>query len=118
MTEIKRGMTELQMQSKCIEWFWNTYRFTTNKRMIHCNMNNSANKVLGALARALGVVAGVSDLELITDGGVVFIELKLPGGKQSDEQIEFMNAVRERGQAYFIIYSFEEFKTLTQKLLQ
>jgi len=74
-------------------------------------MNNSFNRITGANAKALGVVAGVSDLEFIGENGVTwFIELKVPGGRQSEDQKEFQSKLEERGHKYIIIFSFEEFK--------
>lgn len=104
-------MTETQLQAKCVEWYHNEFRFTPWKKMLHCNNNNSHNNISGNKAKALGVVPGVSDLELICPTGrVVFIELKIPGGVQSNDQIEFMNEVQSRGHSYLIIFSFEDFK--------
>ena len=109
-------MSEISMQSKCVQWYWNEFRFTSNKRMLHCNMNNSFNRIAGAIAKSLGVVSGVSDCEFIDYGGVTwYIEFKLPGGKQSPEQIEFQKEVEARGHKYIIIYSFEEFKSFIIK---
>lgn len=108
---METAMTELQMQAKCVEWYWNEFRFTDNKRMLHCNMNNSFNKIAGAIAKALGVVKGASDCEFIDYDGVVwFLEFKLPGKKQEPEQVEFQEEVEKRGHKYRIIYSIEEFK--------
>ena len=102
-------MTELQMQAECITWFWNT--FPAYRRLLHCNMNNSFNRISGSLAKSLGVTSGVSDLEYIGENGVTwFVELKLPGGKQSPEQKDFESKLIERGHKYVILYSFVEFK--------
>ena len=102
----KTYMTELQMQSACVIWFHNT--FPAERKMLHCNMNNSFNRIKGAEAKSLGVVSGVSDLEFIGEGGkVYFIELKLKDGVQSTEQLEFQLKVEERGHEYVIIRSFE-----------
>lgn len=104
-------MTEQQLQNMCTVWFWNN--FHEYRRMLHHNNNNSHNSIKGAMNKAIGVVDGVSDLELILDGGrVLFIELKIPGGYQSAEQKDFENKVTERGHRYIIIFSFEEFKNL------
>lgn len=101
--------TELQMQSQCTTWFWNT--FPSWRGMLHCNMNNSFNRIDGAKSKALGVVKGVADLEFIDYNGVVwFIELKLPDGKQSEDQKDFQRKLEDRGHKYLIIRSFNEFK--------
>lgn len=102
--------TELQMQAYCCTWYFNEFRFTSDKRMLHTNMNNSFNRIEGARNKALGVVQGISDVEFIDYGITWFLEFKLPGGKQSPEQKEFQAEVEARGHMYKILYSFEEFK--------
>lgn len=101
-------MTEAQLQNQCFIWFHNT--FFEERQMLHNNDNNSYNSIEGARKKALGVVKGISDFELILDHAVVFIELKLPGEVQKPEQITFQQKVTERGHLYVLIYSFEEFK--------
>lgn len=110
-----RWMTEAQLQNKCTLWFWNT--FHSERRMLHHNDNNSINSIEGSRKKALGVVSGVSDLELILIGGkIVFIELKLPGETQLPEQIDFEAKVKSRGHIYIIIYSFVEFQNFIQDI--
>ena len=112
---IKRKFaTEQQLQAACIQWFWNTY--PSERRMLHCNNNNSADRISGNKAKAVGVVAGVSDLELVVKNAVMFIELKLPGKKQSEEQIDFELKVTERGHNYFIVEYLEDFIELITKI--
>ena len=107
---------EEQLQAACTQWFHNTYYL--ERGMLHMNDNNSYNRIEGNRKKAMGVVSGVSDLELISDGGVVwFIELKLPEGKQSDVQIDFMNKCRTRGHIYVLIYSLEQFKYLIKEII-
>lgn len=107
--------TEHQFQAACV--LWHSQTFPEDRGMLHCNMNNSYNAVEGNKAKALGVVPGVSDLEYIAEFGVVwFIELKIPGKTQSEEQIKFMNKVRSRGHHYIIIETLEEYKALIWKI--
>jgi VRR-NUC domain len=109
-------MTEEQMQAKCVEWFHNNY--IKHRGMLHCNNNNSHNKIAGNKARSLGVYPGVSDLELLLDGGeVVFIELKIEGGKHSDAQIAWKSKIISAGFLYLTAFSFEEFKKIILKYI-
>lgn len=101
---------EMKLQAECYTWYWNRYRFTTWARMLHCNNNNSQNAIKGALNKSLGVVRGVSDLELLmNDGKTLYIELKVGRNGQSQEQIEFMEAAQERGHQYIIVKTFRDF---------
>lgn len=98
---------ESQLQAACYQWFHNELH-SERKMLFHVD-NNSWNSIIGAQKKALGVTPGPSDFVFIC-GTVVFIEMKLPGEKQSADQIEFMQKVRERGHEYVIIESFAEFK--------
>lgn len=101
--------TELQLQSACVMWFHNT--FPAHRGMLHCNMNNSFNRIAGATAKSLGVVSGVSDLELIChDGKIWFIELKFGNGVQSYIQTEWQYQIEMRGHKYILIHTLTEFK--------
>lgn len=108
------AMNELQMQATYSQWFWNT--FPAERGMLHNNDNNSYNSIEGARKKAIGVVKGVSDFELILDGHVIFIEFKLPGQKQKPEQEDFERKVTERGHIYIIFYSFVEARDFTLNL--
>lgn len=103
------------LQADCALWFWNT--FHEERRMLHCNNNNSANSIAGAKMKAMGVVRGVSDMELVYDGGVLFIELKVGDNGQSEHQKDFMNKVRARGHDYVIVKSLEHFKKLVCQVI-
>lgn len=104
-------MTEQQLQVKCVMWF--DQAFPEERQMLHCNDNNSYDQKEGNKKKAMGVKQGVSDLELVIyNGKVIWIELKLPGERQTEEQIRFEIRVTRRGHIYEIIYSFEEFKNL------
>lgn len=104
---------ESQLHAYCFQWFHNT--FPPLRRMLHHNDNNSYNSIEGARKKSMGVIRGVSDFEFICFCGILFLEAKLPGETQSDEQIDFMNKVRERGHTYILFYTFEEFKNIILK---
>jgi len=50
-----------------------------------------------AIFKSLGVRAGVSDLILLHGGHFFALELKAPGGKPTESQIEFQQAVHNAG---------------------
>lgn len=93
--------TEQQMQAAFVMWF--SQEFPSERRMLHCNMNNSWDRIEGNKAKAMGVVDGNSDMELAAPAGVTFwIELKLPGKMQSPNQVIFMQKLLERGHKYIV----------------
>jgi len=106
---------EHRLQAQCTQWFWNTY--PEHRRMLLCIDNNSSNRVEGNMKKALGVVRGASDLILIGEFCVVFIELKVGDNKQSEYQKDFQEKVKARGHLYKIIRSFEEFKEAIWKTI-
>lgn len=127
---MENPVTEDQLQAKCFKWFDN--EFPAERRMLFAVpnggerplkrvMTNTGWRMIPVEAnklKATGTMPGVSDLIFVTDI-VYFIEMKIPGGTQSDEQIDFMNKVRYRGHTYVVIYSFEEFtKFIISKLMK
>lgn len=113
---VKVFATEQQFQSACVMWFNQNY--TSKRKLLHCNNNNSHDKRSGNVAKALGVVPGVSDLELICDGMVVFIELKIGKGTHSPDQKEFQALLEERGHVYVVIRTMEDFKSLVNAYMK
>lgn len=99
---------EAKLQAECFKWFWNT--FPSERRMLFHVDNNSWNTIVGAKKKALGVVQGVSDMVLILDCSVEFLEFKTDTGAQSEEQIDFENKVTTRCHRYVVIRSMEQFK--------
>lgn len=109
--------SEINMQAECIKWFYqSSYRFEHNK-MLFCVYNNQSDRYAGQIAKNAGVITGVSDLILIVENAVHFIELKLPKGIQSKDQEVFQKQVNQRGHSYYLVYSLEGFKSLIIKLL-
>lgn len=53
--------------------------------------------IQGAIAKSMGVRAGVSDLVMLHDGKFFALELKAPGGRPSAAQLEFIADVEAAG---------------------
>lgn len=51
---------------------------------------------------------GVADLTAIKDGHVVQIEIKRPGGKQSENQVIFADDWMSHGGTYILIHNIDE----------
>jgi len=81
-----------------------------NNVLIFCVPNEATrnnSKFIG-----MGVLAGVSDLVLILENRVIFVELKNHKGIQSEKQKEFEIKVLKLEHQYIIIRSLDEFKKL------
>lgn len=51
----------------------------------------------GRIMKALGTLAGVSDLLLFHEGKLFCLELKAPGGRASESQMAFLSAIEAQG---------------------
>lgn len=60
--------------------------------------------------KSTGVVAGVSDLIIVNDKEILFIEVKTSKGKQSKKQADFERKVKALGYRYLIVRSLNDFK--------
>jgi len=108
--------TEEQLQVACYTWFHNTFPLR-RKLLFHVD-NNSWNAVIGSRKKALGVNAGVSDFVLVLFMEVVWIEMKLPGAVQNDDQKEFQMKVEQLGHRYIIIRSLQQFQDYINKIYE
>lgn len=62
-----------------------------------------------------GAMAGVSDLVVVLPSKIYFVELKSAKGKQSPEQKDFEDKIKELEFQYFIVRSLDEFKQILEK---
>lgn len=71
--------------------------------------------VTGARLKKEGVVAGAADLVLILDDGeTVWVELKTPKGRQSDNQKEFQAKLQNLSHTYLIWRSIDDCNEFVQ----
>jgi hypothetical protein len=108
--------SESQLQADCFKWAWNNRPET--RRLLAYNLNNSVNARQGNMNKALGIIAGRADMELLWRGRIYYFEFKFGYGKQSKDQKRFQEVVESHGAKYYIIDSFELFQktiiTITQ----
>ena len=67
------------------------------------------------LMQGLGSQRGLPDRIAIKDGRVLFLEIKRPGGKQSEGQIEFEKIIKSHGGEYYVVRSIEDVDKIIQK---
>lgn len=106
---------EDQLQAFCVKWFWNS--MPQWRGMLFHVDNNSWNATVGAKKKALGVVAGPSDIILISFVEVLFLECKLPGEVQSAEQLKFQAMCEERGKTYKLFKYFSHFQYIVMEAI-
>jgi hypothetical protein len=58
---------------------------------------HAANRFQGAIMKALGARAGVSDLILVHQGRIFALELKAEGNRANESQLEFLADMEKQG---------------------
>jgi hypothetical protein len=105
-------MTEAQLQAQIFQYHWNNLP-TERGLLFHVN-NKARNAIEGAKFKAMGVIAGVSDLIYLKPGGIpILIELKVDNATQSKEQIKWELNVKLAGYKYQVCRSLEDFIKIT-----
>ena len=74
------------------------------------------NVIEAARFKRQGVTAGVSDLHLIHNGQIYFIEVKIHGGRQSLLQEQFEKYVTKQGFKYYIVRSVDDMLEIIKTL--
>ncbi len=102
------ALSETALQSACFLEHWNS-RPNERGRLFHVNQK-ARNIIEGNRMKAMGVVKGVSDMIYLSHGGkCLFLEFKIPGGKQSPDQVKFQKMAQDLGFEYIIVTSKEQF---------
>lgn len=92
-------------------WAWNE-RPDTRGLIFEVN-NNPLNKIDGARRKAMGMVAGVSDLIYLRPNDTpLCIEMKDDTGRQTPAQIEWQKVAEAAGCRYVVVRSLEDFQRL------
>lgn len=105
---------ENQLQAECIRWFRLQYPQYW-RLLFHIPNGGTRNIIEATRLKAQGVVPGVADLILLKPNRIwngLCIELKVGKNKQTDNQIEWGNAVSEQGYHYVVCRTVGEFINL------
>jgi hypothetical protein len=95
------------IQAEIYKWFRNSHP----DNLIFSVPNGGTRNIREALLlKATGVVAGVSDLIIVRQNEVIFVEVKTEIGKQSKEQKKFQETVEKLSFKYLLVRSLEDFK--------
>lgn len=110
-------MKENKIQSSAVQWFKNNYCLKHHKPK--CVIFSVPNEAIQKMAwkqissfKAMGLKAGVSDVIVLLEGKVLFIEFKAAKGVQKPKQRDFQQAVEALGFDYHICRSLEDFQEL------
>ncbi|MCD7721315.1 MAG: VRR-NUC domain-containing protein [Prevotellaceae bacterium] len=104
---------ESRIQIACVRWF--RLQFPDLSRNFFSVPNGGARlKTEGAIMKAEGTLAGVSDLLLLCPAKGwhgLCVEMKTAKGRQQPSQRQFQLAVERQGYKYVICRSFDDFKS-------
>ena len=115
-------MTEDEIQEQCVFWFRQNYsrKDSIPFAVIFAVPNGGKRSGLTAkILKATGVLAGVTDLIMLHNGKVYFIELKTATGTLSKSQERFKLMLEMCGfeENWYMVRGVEEFKELINKLI-
>ena len=107
-------LQESTLQASCVRWF----RYQYPHLVIYAVPNGGSRNVREAQRlKTEGVLAGVADLVvLLPQGKSLYIEMKVNGNHQTDNQKEFQK--KALGHIYAVCYTFEEFQQVIENQIQ
>lgn len=105
-TTFRSKSKEHIIQCECIAWFRNEYE--RKGRGIIISVVNEA--TYQDKAQQSLIKAGCSDLIVVLNGRVIFVELKDARGTQREDQIAFQAQLSILGYRYYLVRSLEAFK--------
>jgi len=105
--------SEGKIQQSIVIFYKNNYclKHHTPQFAIFSVPNESKSKRETLQKMNIGMMPGVSDLIVVRESEVIFVEIKTPTGTQSDNQKRFQLTVEALGFKYHLIRSLEQFKT-------
>nr|DAN48428.1 MAG TPA: Nuclease [Caudoviricetes sp.] len=103
---------ESVLQTACVKWF----RLQYPNLVIYAVPNGGSRNVREAQRlKSEGVLAGVADLVvLLPQGKSLYIEMKVKGNRQTENQKAFQDKAITLGHTYAVCYSFEEFQQVIE----
>ena len=102
--------TEAKIQQEIIEWYRKNHY---GKGVIFSVPNERAGGYMAMKDLLLtGLLSGVSDLVVVENGRVLFVEVKDHKGTQKPKQKKFEKNVKSLGYNYHLVRTLEEFKKI------
>jgi VRR-NUC domain len=91
----QRSSSEAQIQDAVVAHL--RLRAKPDVLWLHCPNGGARDARTGAMLKRMGVLAGASDLLLWHQGNSFALELKAPGGRPSEPQLDFMARFADAG---------------------
>ena len=97
----KTALTEIQIQRQILDYL-------ALKKIFAIRINIGGVRRNGKWCPSPNVTKGVSDILVLHQGVLTAIEVKRPGGKISEDQIDFLNKIIHHGGKTLIAWSLED----------
>ena len=107
---------EARLQIKCVKTFYRLYPHAWGR--LFMNYNNPRSARNGRILVSMGLTAGVADLTLLSDVGIIFIELKTGKTQQNKNQKSWEKQIESAGFRYHLIRSEMEFFELVTQVMK
>lgn len=105
---------ESEIQQSCVSWF----RYAYPRYVIFSVPNGGSRNVVEASnLKKEGALAGVSDLVVVADRRVLFVEMKTARGRQRETQKDFQRRVEVLGHRYVVCRSLDDFMAAVKEWL-
>lgn len=114
-TRRKPRHLESAIQQACVSWFRQAY---PRYLIIAVPNGGSRNAKEASNLKKEGVTPGVSDLIIIAERAVLFIEMKAGKNTQQQTQKDFQKTVERLGHIYKVCYSLQEFQLTVEYWLK
>ena len=106
---------ESEVQKACVRYFRLKY---PNYIVLSVPNGGSRNALEAANLKREGALAGVSDLIVIAERAVLFVEMKYGKNRQSEKQKQFQQAVERLGHTYVVCYGLQDFMLIIERWLK
>lgn len=106
---------ESAIQQQCVTWFKVAY---PNYLCFSVPNGGSRNAIEASNLKKEGALAGVSDLIIVAENAVLFVEMKTAKGKQSEYQKAFQKTVERLGHTYKVCRSLTDFQLTVERWLK
>lgn len=111
----KHGHPEEDIQTACVQWF----RLAFPHYLCFAVGNGGSRNFLEAVnLKRSGVLSGVSDLIIIANRAVLFVEMKTKTGRQQPNQKKFQADVERLGFEYKICRSLQDFQMTMERWIK
>lgn len=106
---------ESAIQQSCVAWFRAKFPLYV---IFSVPNGGSRNSLEAANLKKEGALAGASDLVIVAERAILFVEMKSSKGRQQESQKDFQEKVERLGHQYSICHSLKEFQLTIERFIK